>query len=579
MSRNSFRAFDSEAVGVFLFSFVLVLSSLASTFGYDVAAEQALYNARLIPAPNFVEYNSDVVVFNDNLRCEIVLPDEFFNESTEQIDAATQLTRKFFAKYYNAQIKVECKSLASAFEAAQKTEGADEKEKKFLAKLDASKDKFFAASNATSMLTLADASTSGDVAPSDIMNRRETAQGKLIIASSDVAGVRDALKTLRQLAEAFGDSNSAKLSRSFVPGLELYDQPALSFRGIHLCWFPETDLSRIEQAIRIAAYYKFNYAVIEFWGTFPFQNHPELYWDQYHTTKEDVKRLVALGKELGIELIPQMNLFGHATEARVSVGKHTTLDRYPDFEPLFEPDGWTWNVLNPEARKTLAECVVELYETFDSPKFFHIGCDEAYSSGSSFLARRSGDYVDKLADWLVFFHDLLKERDCRMMMWHDMLISGADFGGYVVGANATTKGLIDKLPKDVLICDWQYGKPKEKETWPTSEYFGSKGFEVVSCPWRETSGIISLGKNAAEKRYFGLLCTTWHHFYGEDMRNILTLGAQATWGTPYRGSGFDKQRAVNRHLQQINNEIKNRKYEDGGVDKYQVIKDTNGPQG
>lgn len=100
---------------------------------------------------------------------------------------------------------------------------------------------------------------------------------KLIISETDIRiaaasadGLRNALKTLRQLAEAHHDCNTV------FPCVTITDSPAMTFRGLHLCAFPEVSLTELEKNIRLAAYHKFNYAVIEFWGTFPFQSHPEL---------------------------------------------------------------------------------------------------------------------------------------------------------------------------------------------------------------------------------------------------------------------------------------------------------------
>ncbi|MBP5621538.1 MAG: family 20 glycosylhydrolase, partial [Thermoguttaceae bacterium] len=308
---------------------------------------------------------------------------------------------------------------------------------------------------------------------------------------------------------------------------------------------------------------------------FPFECSDALCWSERRANKNEVRELVSLGKSLGVELIPQMNLFGHAPGARNASAKHTILDYHPEMEPLFEPDGWTWNVCNPATRELLTKCVLELYETFDKPRYFHIGCDEAYSAGTSFLARRRGNYVDALADWINYFHDLMKERDCRIMMWHDMLIEPDEFKGYTAVGNPRTRGLIDKLPKDVLVCDWQYGAPKENESWPTTTYFMDKGFEVISCPWKDLNGIRSLGANVVEKKSFGILCTTWHVFYGDTMRNILVVGANWSWGTRYRGSSYGD--AFNTHLRQALRDATHKEYRTNGIYDWQVPIETNVP--
>ena len=549
-------------------------STPVDAFEPTTPEETAIYNARLIPAPVAVEFGRRVVVLNDRLEVALVLPDSLAADEAALAEIVKS-TKMFLADKFAAKIAPKAYSATQAAKifgerAAQNAEFVQ------IAESVAPQADFFATPNASKIFAVADAALPADASPAQIAEERETSVGTLVLAASDAAGIRDSLKTIFQLAEPFGDT--LKTSRFLIPETKIVDRPALGFRGIHLCWFPETNATRIEQAIRIAALYKFNYAVLEFWGTFPFEKRPELYWDEFHATKEEVVKLVKLGKELGVELIPQLNVFGHAPAARVSVGKHVVLDRYPEYAPLFEPDGWTWRVSNPEARALLTECALELYETFDKPRYFHLGCDEAYSAATGFETRRGGAYVDALADWLVHFRDTLAERNCRVMMWHDMLIESKDFSGYTVGGGPKTRGLIDRLPKDVVICDWQYGAPKKDETWPTTTFFQEeKGFDVLVCPWRDTAGIRSLATKAAETNGMGVLCTTWHHFYGGDMRNILVYGAQAAWGTRYRGGNLTVE--FNRHLKQASEPIKDKKYVVHGVNDWQVIKETNGPQG
>lgn len=550
--------------------------TVATSFAFEPAepSEAALYNARLIPAPKSTQFRQGIVALNARLTCVFILPQESLTQPktldfTEDLKSAVK-------SFSGVEISPTLSSAVDYLEVLKKQEAADPNETAFINELIAD-DNFWGHKEAYKIRTFADSTQ--DWAIEKIVENQNELSGKLLIAASDVDGIRNAFKTLLQLSETFGNSGSTQTSRYFVPETAIDDEPAIAFRGLHLCWFPETDKTRIEQAIRIAAYYKFNYVVLEFWGTFPFESTAGLTWNEFHTDKEDIRRLVQLGKKLGVKLIPQLNLFGHATGARVSVGKHTTLDFTPEMEPLFEPDGWTWNIYNPAARELLTNCMLELYETFDSPEFFHIGCDEAYSAGTGFLARRQNNYVEALADWLTYFHDVLKERNCRVMMWHDMLVESADFKGYVVGGNVKTRGLVNKLPKDILICDWQYGTPKEKETWPTSEYFQNKGFEFVACPWTNVSGIKSLANNVIQKQGFGLLCTTWHMFYGGNMVNILVVGAQSCWGTTYQGSGGDKNQSFNRHLRQASCGIPDKTYRTNGVNDWQVIKETVGPQG
>lgn len=393
----------------------------------------------------------------------------------------------------------------------------------------------------------------------------------LAIAAADEGGLLNALKTLRQVAEP--ERGTEKLSAYFLPEMAVEDAPAMPFRGMHICWFPENDEAFIEKCIRMAAYYKFNYVVLEPWAVFDYKTHPEFSWAEKRVKAKTIHRLVRLAREQGLTLVPQLNLFGHAPEARHISGKHPVLDFHPELQPLFEPDGWTWCLSNPATRKILTDLTLELYEAFERPPYFHIGCDEAYSMATC-LSCRKADYASLLKDHLLYFRSLFAERGARVMMWHDMLVVAGDprWKGYVAMGSAKigTEALLDALPRDIVICDWQYYTvPKGSEVpWPTMQYFREKGFPVLACPWKDTEGTKSQAKLVREAGLAGMLCTTWNYMHSLDMYRMLYTGAHATWGTV--GTGWNAQSAFNQHLRQVGWDMPVTRYRDTGVAQWQV---------
>ncbi|MCE5345953.1 MAG: beta-N-acetylhexosaminidase [Bacteroidales bacterium] len=389
----------------------------------------------------------------------------------------------------------------------------------------------------------------------------------LTISAAYFTGIRYAFSTLRQLAEANNETEILVYYR--IPETEIEDAPAMSFRGLHLCWFPETETIQIEQYLRWAAYYKFNYVIIEFWSTFPFISHPVLSWQEYKASPKDIRRLVDIGKELGITLVPQLNIFGHASGSRGGSGKHTILDLHPEYQPLFEPDGWVWCLSNPATRKVLSDIVLETLEAFDNPPYYHIGADEAWGAAECSSCRHS-DYEALVLDHLNFFHKLLAEKNCRMMMWHDMLIQRIDprWKGYVSNGSANAERMVNALPKDIIICDWQYGAPKKDETWPTMTFFKEHGFKVLACPWNNIENIKSLGKKVGDARLDGLLCTTWHAPSLNQLLNIMMYGSQAVWSKPPYAA-CDGMMGM-RHLRQIGWDIPIKNYQNCGIHEWQV---------
>ena len=355
---------------------------------------------------------------------------------------------------------------------------------------------------------------------------------ELSVAARGLTGVANAFKTLRQLAEV--ERGTERVTGHFLVPCEIDDAPALEFRGIHLCIFPETPLWDIEKQLRLAAYHKFNYAVIECWGVFPFESHPEMCWRDRTLDRGELKRLIRLGRELGITAIPQFNILGHATASRVCTGKHFVLDCDPSLQPLFEPAGWSWCLSNPETRRILTDLVEELHDFFDRPPFFHIGCDEAYDLGSCRECGRK-PLKELVLDHILHFHDLLARRGARVMMWHDMLVEKGDarWRGYTANARPEMAELYRELPRDIVIADWQYGYPVADDggepAWPTVRFFADGGFDVLVCPWLNREGTVGLGRTAARERLLGMLATTWHISHDRKFPDIYGVAASAAW--------------------------------------------------
>ena len=90
----------------------------------------------------------------------------------------------------------------------------------------------------------------------------------------------------------------------------------------------------------------------------------------------------------------------------------SVLNKHPEYAPLFEPDGWSWCLSNPAARRYIEDIVTELCDIFDEPEFFHIGCDEAYDADGNvqILNRRAWYTVrvpaEKFSQFLTFAGEL-----------------------------------------------------------------------------------------------------------------------------------------------------------------------------
>ena len=396
------------------------------------------------------------------------------------------------------------------------------------------------------------------------------------IKARTLAGVRWAAYSLRQLAIA--KRGTFKTAGRILPQLEISDAPHLAFRGIHLCWIPEVRKEQIERAIRLAALMKFNYVVLEPWGMYKSSKHPWWSWPEAKMTLEEVRRLVAIGKDLGVTLIPQIAAYGHAGAARSCTAKHSVIDLQPEYEPLYEPGGWNWCLANPETQRVLRELIAEMLEVFGNPPYIHLGCDEAQPPTCPDCRKRP--YGELVCEHIAGLAAFAKERGARAMMWHDMLLDRGDprWNGYVRCGSKITATLAETLPRDVIICDWQYsyGNMKEvRKEWPTIRYFKEKGFPVAGCPWMNYNAMKPMADFISEIDGFGYLQTTWHHLRGADWVKMYRYGASAAWGTEVQGKGmygpttqFDTQFA--NALRMVGHDMKVTDYRDSGHVDYQM---------
>ena len=323
----------------------------------------------------------------------------------------------------------------------------------------------------------------------------------------------------------------------------------MDFRGIHICWFHETEPWEVERLVRLAAYYKLNYAVIEPWGTFRSEIAPWFGWPDGTMTKEEIQRIKRIADDLGITLIPQINVFGHATMARSAGGKHAVLDLNPEYQPLFEPlGGWNWCLSNPEARKLIQDLIKEQMEAFGNPPYFHIGCDEAIEPSCPDCLSRP--YSELFLEHIKAINETISSLGARTMMWHDMLLEAGDarWKGFYANGTAQTTEALKGFPKDIVICDWFYDGAKE--AYPTLDYFKGLGFDVLTCPWLNWGGTVSQGRYAHEKGLFGILGTLWHHYYGGDLVSAAFALANVAWNPDFTAP-YGLAYHVYNHLRQV----------------------------
>lgn len=308
--------------------------------------------------------------------------------------------------------------------------------------------------------------------------------------------------------------------------VSIADWPAMPFRGLHLCIFPETSMLLVKKVLRLSALLKITHVVLEFWGAIKLDAMKELAWPEA-MTKAQALELVQLSRQLGVEVIPAFNILGHAAGCRCSFGKHVVLDQNPRLATLFEPDGWTWCLTNKDTIALHKEVIAELAAFAGDGRYFHIGCDEAYSIATCDNCRRHEPH-ELFARQVNEMTAFLESINRRPIIWGDFLLDRQAWQQAVAAnseSNLQTHKALDNISRNVIIADWQY----EVKSPPllTLAHFRNHGFDVLGCPWLGFDNVQTVAAAARDANAMGVLLTTWNTLPKQIVQ--LFFSANALW--------------------------------------------------
>ena len=310
---------------------------------------------------------------------------------------------------------------------------------------------------------------------------------------------------------------SALLGHYAARGLgpvDLTEAPRLPFRGVHLFLPAKDNLDGFKRIIDMLAFLKLNTLILEVGGGMEYERHPEINrgWERFcaqvnafpggpkafqaadafwknctHTElgggsflpKAAVRKLVEYAKGYGMDVIPELPMYSHAyylTSAHPRLAERAE-DHCPDTICPCNEDAYTLYF-------ELAEEVIEVFH----PQTVSIGHDEVWTIGKCDACRPHGGH-ELLARSVNRLHGFYTDRGVKVAMWCEKLqrltnyFTGKPFGGvereYVnpLGRKwfmPATHDAIRKIPKDILLMDWQYGW-----SWESQDEAGNNGFRQV----------------------------------------------------------------------------------------------------
>jgi hypothetical protein len=287
-------------------------------------------------------------------------------------------------------------------------------------------------------------------------------------------------------------------------------------RGLHLTAPAKKDFDLFAAFLRdVLAKEGVNTLILEFDFSFDFTTRPE-FANPGAPGRDDVAKLAKACRGSGITLIPEINCLGHQSWAKRNgalLSKHPEFDetpgKFPENRDLYCR---SYCPLHPQVHEVLFALMDEVAGACEA-KAFHVGMDEVFIVADRDCPRCGGkDPAELFAGEATLLHDHLRKSGLRMWMWGDRLIDGkaTQIGKWEASENGTAAA-VDRVPKDIVICDWHY----EKEHG-TPRFFAEKGFDVVACPWRRES--VALGQLAQIRSIestghaLGVVQTTWCGF-------------------------------------------------------------------
>jgi hexosaminidase len=287
------------------------------------------------------------------------------------------------------------------------------------------------------------------------------------ISFRETGGLRAAAATLRQLLREYGRT---------LPCLKIRDWPDFTRRGVML------DISRgrvpklktlLDLAEKLSDF-KINELQLYTEHTFAYKKYKRVWQSWGALTAKEIQILDARCHELGIDLVPNQNSFGHlryflADPHLKKLGELSAPYEAETRDFLRRPTTLAPN--HPGALPFLRGLYDELLPNFSS-EFFNIGGDETWDLGKG-QSKKLCEVKGKSRvyfDFLKKIHREVARRNKRMMFWGDIILKYPKF--------------IRELPENVVALNWGYEANHPFET--EAAQFTRAKIPFYVCPGTST---------------------------------------------------------------------------------------------
>ncbi len=225
-----------------------------------------------------------------------------------------------------------------------------------------------------------------------------------------------------------------------------------------------------------------------------FSSVPHLVTHPHAFTPDELHKLAEYGAGRGVNLLPEIEAFGHTGYITRSPEYAHLLDNDPQGSAEF-----TGIIpVHPETPRLFEKLFREVAGIFGS-RYLHGGCDEVNWGGSALSrkALQTRSRADIWGDWLNQLNGMARSLGKTFIVW----------GDYVIGKEPE---ILARLDRSVVIMDWNYWdtdpagfrKSLEKVRANGSRGIGAPG--LISYRWGPRPGISQLGNiDAFAEVYLG----------------------------------------------------------------------------
>ena len=218
-----------------------------------------------------------------------------------------------------------------------------------------------------------------------------------------------------------------------------------------------------------------------------FSSVPDLVTHVDALTPDQLRDLAEYGKTHGVDLIPELESFGHTGYITRSPAYAHLLDRAPQGDAEF-----TGVIpVEPETVHLFEKLFREVATIFPS-SYLHGGCDEVNWGGSA-LSRKALQTKTRAQIWAEYLNALNKLSETlgkQFIVWGDFVVH-------------KEPAILDQLDKHILIMDWNYQDTNTAQLRDTLARIRANGFRAIGAPglisyhWGPRAGTKSLRNSDA----------------------------------------------------------------------------------